>query len=275
MYADIQTDVFGGGSSGGSCGGICGGICGGSTTMPSSMMTSITTSSGTMVAPETAPCDAVVINIKENNPADIFNGPNPMLVVFDMDFTLCPFDCDKFIIPPFTKQLYFNSVYDRFGRSANPYIDVPEIISALVDANIPFAIASRNPSAVPIEQLLRQISIFPKTSTKQHINNIWDALPSRDYFHAYSSSGYGHGKDRHFKAINSVSGIPFNRMLFFDDLPENIKYASIQGTTSVLVNQKNGLNWSAMIHGITEYRKTIDSTVTVSSAVVESETSSS
>jgi len=266
MYADNQTfvsNVFGGGT------------CGGSTTTPSSMMTVITTSSGTMVTPETVPSDAVVINIKENNPADIFNGPNPMLVVFDMDFTLCPFDCDKYIIPPFTKQLYFNSVYDRFGRSANPYTDVPAIISALVDANIPFAIASRNPSAGSIEQLLRQISIFPKTSTKQHINNIWDALPSRDYFHAYSSSGCGHGKDCHFKAINSVSGIPFNRMLFFDDLPENIKYASIQGTTSVLVNQKNGLNWGAMIHGITEYRKTNDSTVTDSSAAIGSEASSS
>jgi magnesium-dependent phosphatase 1 len=281
MYADNQTFLsgsFGGGSSMGSsvgsCSGLCGGTCGGSNTTPSSMMTS--TSSGTTVSTETVPDDAVVIKIKEFSPADIFTGPgpNPELVVFDLDWTLWQFDCDKHVIPPFTKQIYFNTIYDRYGRPANPYTDVPAIISALVDANIPFAIASRNPSAGPIEQLLRLISIFPKTQSKQHITNIWDALPSREYFHAYSSDGYGNGKDRHFKAINAVSGVPFNRMLFFDDLPENIKYASIQGTTSVLVSQKNGLNWSAMIGGITEYRKTMYPTVTVSTVIVTSDGSS-
>ena len=300
MYADNQTFSFscsGGGSGGGSCR---------SEMMTSSMMTSsgmmmvptstppdtvmvpistspdtvmvpTSTSPDTVMVPTSTPPDTVIVNIKEDNPADIFNGSNPDLMVFDLDWTLWQFDCDKHVIPPFTKHLYFNTIYDRYGRPSNPYPDVPAIISALVDANIPFAIASRNPSAGPIEQLLRQISIFPKTSTKQHIKTIWDALPSREYFHAYSSAEYGNGKDRHFKAIYAASGIPFNRMLFFDDLPDNIKYASIQGTTSILVNQKNGLNWNAMISGITEYRNRSFSTsfpVTVSSNVVGPTTSS-
>jgi magnesium-dependent phosphatase 1 len=272
MYADNQTFSFSGfGTETGSGTGSGTGSRPVSETMvsismPSSMMTM--KSSGTMV-----PDDAVIVSIKENNPADIFNEPgsNPEIVVFDLDWTLWPFDCDKDVIVPFTKHLYFNTIYDRYARPSNPYTDVPSIISALVDANIPFAIASRNPSAGPIEQLLRQISIYPKTQSKQHITNIWDALPSREYFHAYSSAGYGNGKDRHFKAINAVSGVPFNRMLFFDDLPENIKHASIQGTTSILVNQKTGLNWSAMISGITEYRNRMYPTVTVSTVTVRSE----
>jgi len=183
--------------------------------------------------------------------ASMFNGPNPKLAVFDLDFTIWPFDCDKDVLPPFSSD-FFGGVRDRYQRASNPYFDVPQIIAALVDANIPIAYASRNPSAHHIESLLRLIAICPKT--KPHIKTLWDALPSREFFHAYSSSGYGRGKMRHFMAIQDASGIAFNDMVFFDDLPENVAHAHTIGVTSIIVGRR-GLTWDAMARGIDSWRQ--------------------
>jgi len=183
--------------------------------------------------------------------ADIFaQGPNPKLVVFDLDYTVWPFDCDKDVIAPFSPSPY-GGVYDRYGRPSNPFPDIPHIIAALVDAKIPIAYASRNPSANSVEQLLRAISIAP--TTRPEVRSLWDALPSRDYFHAYSSAGQGRGKDRHFAAIKKATGIVFSDMLFFDDLHDNIVHAQKQGTTSVHLGRR-GVTWAAMIAGIEGWR---------------------
>ena len=181
----------------------------------------------------------------------LFDGTNPKLAVFDLDFTIWPFDCDKDVLAPFSVD-FFGGVYDRYGRTSNSYCDVPSIIAALVDAGIPIAYASRNPSAHHIESLLRLIAICPKT--KPHIKTLWDALPSRAFFHAYSSAGYGRGKARHFAAIHAATGISYKDMVFFDDLPENIVHAQAQGITSVLVNRR-GLTWEAMTQGIHSWRQ--------------------
>lgn len=180
----------------------------------------------------------------------IFSGKNPDLLVFDCDYTLWPFDCDKDVISPFTLSP-FGSILERYGRSANPYCDVQKLFAGIVDAGIPVAFISRNPSAQYVEELLRCIKIITKTRGQI---SLWDTMPSRDYFHAYSSGGVGRGKDRHFAALKKVSGILFHNMIFFDDLPENILAAQAQGTTSVLVGPKRGLNIEAMDAGIDLWR---------------------
>jgi hypothetical protein len=57
-----------------------------------------------------------------------------------------------------------------------------------------------------------------------------------------------------FAALQKASNIPFHKMLFFDDLPENILAAQAQGTTAVLVGVTRGLNVEAMDAGIDLWR---------------------
>lgn len=179
-------------------------------------------------------------------------GEKPALVVLDADYTIWPFDCDKNVVAPFSASPY-GGVYDGFGRPANPFSDVPAIVGALVDAGIPIAIASRNPSAGPVSELLRAISIRP--TNKVDVTNMWEAMPSPLYFHAYSSGGYGKGKDRHFVALKALTGIAFKDMVFFDDVPENITAAKAMGITALLVTMAKGLTVEAFTQGITEWRK--------------------
>jgi HAD superfamily hydrolase (TIGR01509 family) len=83
---------------------------------------------------------------------------------------------------------------------------------------------------------------------------MWDVLPSRSFFHAYSSDGISKGKTKHFQAIQEATNIPLNKMIFFDDLPENIQYARLLGITSVILTQKNGLTWRDLYNGFNAWR---------------------
>jgi len=177
-------------------------------------------------------------------------GEKPALVVLDADYTIWPFDCDKDVVPPFTSSLY-GGLYDRYGRPSNPFRDVPTIAAVLVDAGIPIAVASRNPSAGPVSELLKAIRISP--TTKPEVTNLWAALPSPLYFHAYSSEGVGRGKDRHFATLHELTGVAYKDMLFFDDFTENTRAATAMGITSVLMG-KRGLTVEAFEAGLAKWR---------------------
>jgi len=190
------------------------------------------------------------VDSAESLAALLADGPNPALLVFDLDYTVWPFDCDKDVIAPFIPS-QFGGVLDRYGRPSNAFPNVPAIFAALVDAGVPIAYASRNPSAGPVEALLRAIAITPRT--RPEVRCLWDALPNRNLFHAYSSAGYGRGKARHFAAIQAACGVAFRDMLFFDDLYDNIKQAQAQGTTSVHLGRR-GLTFEAVAAGISGWR---------------------
>jgi magnesium-dependent phosphatase 1 len=189
---------------------------------------------------------------RRNENSIFSDGEKPDLIVFDCDYTLWPFDCHKNVEAPFWAD--GNTIRDRYYRKSDPYKDVVSIIEGLVDANIPIAYASRNPSQYQIEQLLRTIPINPKSESKKHIRTMWDVLPSRSFFHAYSSDGGSQGKAKHFQAIKEATGIPFSKMIFFDDLPENIQYARPLGITSVILEKKNGLTWRDINTGFNAWR---------------------
>jgi magnesium-dependent phosphatase-1 len=183
--------------------------------------------------------------------AALKSGPTPQLLVFDCDWTLYPYDCDKDRQAPF---YYIDSdtLCDRHWRRSNPYPDVPGIFGAIADLGIPVAFLSRNPSDVQLKNLLSTIRCHTKTSIKQ--KTLWDTMPYSSYFHAYSSGTIGKGKDRHFGALKILSSVPFNEMIFFDDMPDNIEAAQAQGTTSVKLG-RSGLNVAAFLSGIEAWRK--------------------
>jgi magnesium-dependent phosphatase 1 len=154
----------------------------------------------------------------------------PDLVVFDLDFTVWPFDCHKERHMPFT--VAEQKIVDACGRDASPYPDIPGIITELVERGIPVAYASRNPSVDQLEALLRAIAIAPKN--RPDINNLWDVLPSQDYIQAYSS-GLSRAKTKHFTALQRITGVPYSKMLFFDDDRTNITTAAAQGVIAISV----------------------------------------
>ena len=154
----------------------------------------------------------------------------PGLVVFDLDFTVWPFDCHKDRHMPFTVD--GGKILDAIGRDASPYPDILGIITELVERGIPVAYASRNPSVGHLEALLRSIAIAP--ASRPEIKTLWDVLPSRDYLQAYSS-GLSRAKTKHFSALQRVTGIPFSKMLFFDDDHTNVTTAAEQGVIAINV----------------------------------------
>jgi len=181
----------------------------------------------------------------------IFQGSMPKMAAFDLDYTLWPRDCDKDVLCPFTRIPHTDAIYDRYGRDASPYRHVGSIIGGLLDAGVQIAYLSRNPSADCIEELLRLCPL--KSQKYPEKTSLWDALISRDYFHAYSS-GNGQGKSRHFGSLKEKTGINFSEIVFFDDLYENIHAATAQGTTAVLVNRISGLTWSVVEEGLRRWR---------------------
>jgi len=173
------------------------------------------------------------------------------LLVFDLDHTLWPFDCDKDVISPFSSIPYVGTI-DRFERYAEPFKDVRKIFEELAEAGKKVAIASRNPSQGTCEELLRAIKISPHS--KKDITCLWD-LVGPGLFHAYSSNGRP-GKTRHFEAIKEASGVNYGNMIFFDDLQENIAYAATSGVVANYV--KKGLTQEAFKNGIELWRKKLN-----------------
>jgi magnesium-dependent phosphatase-1 len=173
---------------------------------------------------------------------------NPSILVFDCDWTLYPYDCDKDRVAPFSRTPW-GEIRDAYYRPSDPYNSVPAIFGAIADSGIPVAFLSRNSSSHQVRNLLSTIPCKAKTSLTP--KTLWDTMPSHDYFHAYSSANTP-GKTRHFTALKAITGVEFGSMLFFDDLPDNIKVAQRQGTTSVLLN--NGLTLEAFLSGLEAWR---------------------
>lgn len=213
-------------------------------------------SNNSEAAPEPVPMQVSDPKLKEQRSNILSEGQNPVLFIFDCDYTIWPFDCDGphpdayDVYAPFTR-FENNTVVDRFGKPANPYPDVPYILGALYDAGIQVAYASRNPSSRDVANLL---SAIPLMSKKPRLS-LLDCLRGRiDLFHAYSSGGVSN-KLLHFTNIRYASQFDFNNMIFFDDNYNNVTHAESIGITSILLDKPTGLTWNAFDTCIRRWRE--------------------
>lgn len=185
--------------------------------------------------------------------ADIFNeGANPLIFVFDCDYTIWPFDCDgrreNDVRFPYIRRPD-GSVFDANGKPANPYPEVPNILGALYDAGIQVTFASRNPSVRQVYQLLNTIPM----KSKQPCLTLLDSMRNNyGFLQAYDSGE--NNKLVHFNKIKEVTKIDFNNMVFFDDNRNNIEHAETLGVISVLLSKQTGLTWDAIDNALGRWR---------------------
>ncbi|XP_032093263.1 magnesium-dependent phosphatase 1-like isoform X2 [Thamnophis elegans] len=139
----------------------------------------------------------------------------PALVVFDLDYTLWPFWVDTHVDPPFHKKSD-GSVRDRNQRPVQLYPEVPAVLHQLDSEGIAMAAASRTGEIQGARQLL-------------------DLFGLNRYFR-YTEI-YPGSKITHFQRLHQQSGIPFHKMLFFDDESRNIHDVGTLGMTLSRLNE--------------------------------------
>ncbi|KAL3515481.1 hypothetical protein ACH5RR_022383 [Cinchona calisaya] len=146
----------------------------------------------------------------------------PRLVVFDLDYTIWPFYCEC-----------------RSKREMpSLYPHVKGILYALKDKGIDVAVASRSPTADIADTFLDKLGLK-------------SMFVSKEIF-----SSWTHKTD-HFQRINQRTGVPYNKMLFFDDENRNIEAVSKMGVTSILV--RNGVNLGALREGLSKFSQNLAS----------------
>ena len=140
------------------------------------------------------------------------------LLVFDLDFTLWDAGgtwCDQ-TIPPYRR--INNHVQDGENSIIRLYPEVTEILEKLT-RSYPLGIASRTFQPDWAMELLKLFGI------KKHFR----------YFEIYPDS-----KIRHFEQLQRKSGIPLNKMAFFDDEMRNIEQVGKLGVKTYFV--RHGIN---------------------------------
>lgn len=110
---------------------------------------------------------------------------------------------------------------------------------------MPMALASRTPTPDVARAFLKKLDLAQGWFISQQL------IPA--------SSGFDHNsaqKDlRHFPAIQKETGIPYNRMLFYDDEDRNIHWVSKLGVTSILVSTSEGVSVNTLRKGLQAYSR--------------------
>ena len=148
---------------------------------------------------------------------DLLAAVSPVCVVFDCDHTLWHGNVEDFTAAKVTSAR--EAVDVTTGRILALYHEVPAIFDLLRRHGIPVAVASASPAKETALRLLRAFG-FAVVAAEVH--------PGK--------------KDVHLRAIAAATGTPLDRMLFFDDLPHNIRTAEHLGVGSTLVRGGVGLS---------------------------------
>ncbi|KAK3120119.1 hypothetical protein QOZ80_9AG0681960 [Eleusine coracana subsp. coracana] len=142
----------------------------------------------------------------------------PRLVVFDLDYTLWPFQCD------------------RLPKDEIPYLypQVRGILNALKDKGVEMAIASR-------------ASRRGVAKTFLEILGIHSMFGVQEIFYTWSPKG------DHFQNIRRKTGLGYQSMLFFDDEGRNVMATSKLGVSCVRLEK--GVTLEKLGMGLSNFAK--------------------
>jgi magnesium-dependent phosphatase 1 len=180
---------------------------------------------------------------KENLIIKCWNGlkNKPKCIVFDLDYTLWPFNVDSHLIPPFCFSNKKNpkEIYDHAKRQINHYEDIAVIMECLRnscfkgDAGHFMAIASRSSTSNLALQLIEMFEL-------------------KDFFDSIQI--YTGTKIKHLKNIKGELKLEkFNDILFFDDNKSNLTQAESLGVVGYQVRRHYGLNTSELVKGLEKF----------------------
>ncbi|KAM9066274.1 magnesium-dependent phosphatase 1 [Sarcophilus harrisii] len=144
----------------------------------------------------------------------------PQLAVFDLDYTLWPFWVDTHVEPPFHRNRD-GSVRDCNNQIITLYPEVPDVLERLHGQGVTIAAASRTGEIHGANQLLQLFDL--------------------DKYFAYKEI-YPGCKITHFERLQQKSGIPYSKMIFFDDEKRNIIDVSKLGVTCIHVQSEMNLH---------------------------------
>lgn len=154
----------------------------------------------------------------------------PEVIIFDLDFTL--WDCGgtwcDCLSPPF--RLERSRIVDRSGRGVRFYSDVVSVLDFCDENQIVTALASRTEQPEWAKELLRLLEVTHRFAFSE----------------IYPSS-----KLKHFASLSRLTGVAYDRMLFFDDEMRNIREVSALGVTSVFV--EDGLSREVFDSGLEQF----------------------
>ncbi|WWD19376.1 magnesium-dependent phosphatase-1 [Kwoniella shandongensis] len=168
----------------------------------------------------------------------------PLLVAFDLDYTLWDLWIDTHISPPLKRPGdVLNKLVDRRGQDLSFYREVPSILAELKRRRIHIAAASRT-SAPELAREALGMLLLPSEEQGDHLRAV-------TYFNTMEI--YPGSKLRHFKEIHRKTGIPYDQMLFFDDEHRNFEVESL-GVTMQLV-PSSGTDRKLWNQGLSVWRK--------------------
>ncbi|AFR96825.2 magnesium-dependent phosphatase-1 [Cryptococcus neoformans C23] len=168
----------------------------------------------------------------------------PLLVAFDLDYTLWDLWIDTHVTPPLKRNGdVVNQLVDRRGQNLSFYCEVPSILAELKHRRIHVAAASRTSAPELAKEALGML-LLPANEGGDHVKAI-------SYFNTMEI--YPGSKLKHFREIHRKTGIPYEQMLFFDDEHRNFEVESL-GVTMQLV-PGSGTDRKLFKQGLTLWRK--------------------
>ncbi|OWZ77295.1 magnesium-dependent phosphatase-1 [Cryptococcus neoformans Tu401-1] len=168
----------------------------------------------------------------------------PLLVAFDLDYTLWDLWIDTHVTPPLKRNGdVVNQLVDRRGQNLSFYCEVPSILAELKHRRIHVAAASRTSAPELAKEALGML-LLPANEGGDHVKAI-------SYFNTMEI--YPGSKLKHFREIHRKTGIPYEQMLFFDDEHRNFEVESL-GVTMQLV-PGIGTDRKLFKQGLTLWRK--------------------
>eukprot|EP00727_Mastigamoeba_balamuthi_P013180 m51a1_g8485 hypothetical protein (176) ;mRNA; r:534752-535358 len=158
----------------------------------------------------------------------------PYGICFDLDYTLWPFWVDTHVSPPFRSRGKHCAV-DSVGMEISLYRDVLGILEEIKERGIPLCAASRTEAPSDARKLLAVLGI------------------ERYFAAVFIDSG---PKTWHLAQAAKHCGLPFERMILFDDENRNIGDVTRAGAGAVQVNDRCGLTRKVFLDGL---RRWLDS----------------